>query len=41
MFERILLATDGSRHTERALEYARDLALRDDALVIVVHAFET
>jgi nucleotide-binding universal stress UspA family protein len=40
MFERILLATDGSSHAERALECARDLALRDDALVIVVHAFE-
>jgi nucleotide-binding universal stress UspA family protein len=40
MFKRIVLATDGSRHAERALEYARDLALRDDALVIVVHAFE-
>jgi nucleotide-binding universal stress UspA family protein len=40
MFEKILLATDGSRHSERALEYARDLALRNDALVIVVHAFE-
>jgi nucleotide-binding universal stress UspA family protein len=41
MFERILLATDGSSHAERALEYARDLALRDDAPVIVVHAFES
>jgi nucleotide-binding universal stress UspA family protein len=40
MFERILLATDGSSHAKSALEYARDLALRDDAQVIVVHAFE-
>jgi nucleotide-binding universal stress UspA family protein len=40
MFERILLATDGSNHAERALGYTRDLALRDDALVIVVNAFE-
>lgn len=39
MFERILLAADGSSHAQRALEYARDLALRDDALVIVVHIF--
>ena len=39
MFGRIVLATDGSTHSERALEYARDLALRDDSLVIVVHAF--
>ena len=40
MFKRILLATDGSSHAEKALEYARDLALRDDAQMIVVHAFE-
>ena len=40
MFKTILLATDGSAHAQRALEYARELALRDDALVIVVHAFE-
>jgi nucleotide-binding universal stress UspA family protein len=40
MFEKIVLATDGSSDAERALEYARDLALRDDAQVIVVHAFE-
>ena len=40
MFRRILLATDGSSHAEKAMEYARDLALRDEAQVIVVHAFE-
>jgi nucleotide-binding universal stress UspA family protein len=40
MFERILLATDGSPDAGQALEYARDLALRDGAQVIVVHAFE-
>ncbi len=40
MFERILLATDGSSSAAKALEYARDLALRDDAQVIVLHAFE-
>ncbi|MGD9047535.1 MAG: universal stress protein [Anaerolineae bacterium] len=40
MFKSILLATDGSSHAEKALRYARDLALRDDAQVIVVHAFE-
>ncbi len=39
MFERILLAADGSSHAKRAQEYARDLALRDDATVIVVYAF--
>ena len=40
MFKKILLATDGSPHAEKALEYARDLALRDNAQVIVVHAFK-
>ena len=38
MFKKILLATDGSTHAEKALKYARDLALRDDAQLIVVHA---
>jgi nucleotide-binding universal stress UspA family protein len=40
MFEKILLAMDGSRHAESALAYARELALRDNAQVVVVHAFE-
>jgi nucleotide-binding universal stress UspA family protein len=40
MFKRILLAMDGSPHAKRALKYARDLALRDGAQVIVVHAFD-
>ena len=39
MFERVLLATDGSSHAKEALKYARDLASRDRAQVIVVHAF--
>ena len=38
MFKKILLAMDGSPHAEEALKYARELALRDDAQVIVVHA---
>jgi nucleotide-binding universal stress UspA family protein len=38
-FSRILLATDGSPNGEGALKYARDLALRDKAQVILVHAF--
>lgn len=38
MFKKILLAMDVSPHAEEALKYARDLALRDDAQVIVVHA---
>ena len=40
MFNRILLAMDGSPHAKEALKYARDLALRDGAQVILVHAFE-
>jgi nucleotide-binding universal stress UspA family protein len=38
MFKRILLATDGSPHAEEAVKYTRDLALRDEAQVVVVHA---
>jgi nucleotide-binding universal stress UspA family protein len=40
MFKKILLATDGSRDAMQALAYARDLALHDNARVIVIHAFE-
>jgi nucleotide-binding universal stress UspA family protein len=40
MHKRILLATDGSPDAGQALVYARDLALRDGAQVIVVHAFD-
>lgn len=40
MFRQILLATDGSPDAVQALAYARDLALRYGAQVIVVHAFE-
>ena len=40
MFNKILLATDGSPDAQQALTYACDLALRDSAGVIVVHAFE-
>ena len=38
MFQKILLATDGSTHAEEALKYAWNLALCDDAQLIVVHA---
>ena len=40
MFKRILPATDGSARSEKALKYARDLALRDEAQVFIVHVFE-
>ncbi len=39
MFQKILLATDGSPHAEEALKYAQDLALCGPAQVIVVYAF--
>ena len=39
MFKKILLATDGSARGEKALAFARDLALHEGAQVIVVHAF--
>jgi nucleotide-binding universal stress UspA family protein len=40
MFKKILVAVDGSPDAQQALIYARDLALRDGAKVILVHAFE-
>ena len=40
MFKNILLATDGSAHAWEALAYAQDLALREQAQVVVVHAFD-
>jgi nucleotide-binding universal stress UspA family protein len=39
MFKKILLATDGSHQAQAVIRYARELALRDDAQLIVVHAF--
>jgi nucleotide-binding universal stress UspA family protein len=38
-FSRILLATDGSPNAGGAVNYARDLSLRDNAQVVLVHAF--
>ena len=40
MFEKILLATDGSAHAWQALTYAQELALRDQAQIVVVHTFD-
>ena len=39
VFARILFATDGSPSAEGAFSYARDLAVRDHAHLIVVYAF--
>ena len=40
MFKRILLATDGSPHSDKALRYARDLALQSSGHVFVVHVVD-
>ena len=39
MYQRILYATDGSPAARRALAHARDLALKYDAELFVVHVF--
>ncbi|NJK79227.1 MAG: universal stress protein [Chloroflexaceae bacterium] len=40
MFKHILLATDGSPVVERIILYAAHLARREDAEIIVLHAYE-
>lgn len=40
MFERILLAVDGSEHSRRAVRVAGELARRYDAELVVLHARE-
>ncbi len=41
MFTRILVATDGSDHAQRALDVAGNIASRFDADVVVLHVFST
>ncbi len=40
MFKNIVWATDGSEHSDRALQYAKELAMRDDANLHVLHVIE-
>jgi nucleotide-binding universal stress UspA family protein len=40
MFETIVWATDGSENSDRALPYARELASREGARLVVVHINE-
>jgi nucleotide-binding universal stress UspA family protein len=40
MFKRILLAVDGSQHSERAIEVASDVARSSGAEVVVFHVQE-
>jgi nucleotide-binding universal stress UspA family protein len=39
MFQKILLAYDGSTHSQRAVRVAQDLALKYGALIRIVYAF--
>jgi nucleotide-binding universal stress UspA family protein len=40
MFKKIVWATDGSEHSDRALEYVKQLTHDDGAAVLVVHVVE-
>jgi nucleotide-binding universal stress UspA family protein len=40
VFKNIVWATDGSEHSDRALRYAKELAMRDDANLHVLHVIE-
>lgn len=39
MFKRIVVAIDGSKHSYRTLEYAKQLAEQPDVVIWLVHAF--
>lgn len=40
MFKKIIYATDGSPDSQEALEYAKQLAVQNEAEVVIVHAFQ-
>jgi nucleotide-binding universal stress UspA family protein len=41
MFELIVVALDGSEHSLKALDYARELAEKHDSKLILLHAFHS
>ncbi len=41
MFKLIVVALDGSAHSVKALDYARELAVKHDSKLILLHAFHS
>jgi len=41
MFEKIVWATDGSEDADRAMSYAKELAIKENAELVVMHVVET
>jgi nucleotide-binding universal stress UspA family protein len=39
MISRILVAIDGSKHADKAFEYASDLAKKAEARLLIIHVF--
>jgi nucleotide-binding universal stress UspA family protein len=40
MISKILVAIDGSKHADKAFEYASDLAKKAEARLLIIHVFE-
>jgi nucleotide-binding universal stress UspA family protein len=40
MISKILVAIDGSKHADKAFEYASDLAKKSEARLLIIHVFE-
>jgi nucleotide-binding universal stress UspA family protein len=40
MITKILVAIDGSKHADKAFEYASDLAKKAEARLLIIHVFE-
>ena len=41
MFEKIVWATDGSEDADRAMSYAKELAIKENGELVVMHVVET